>query len=54
MSHSYKSLDSAISSVKNVGESITAEGLPRDLGPMTFVFTGTGNVSNVREVLFFF
>jgi alpha-aminoadipic semialdehyde synthase len=54
MSHSYKTLDSAVSSVKSVSESIAAEGLPKDLGPMTFVFTGTGHVSNVGEALFFF
>ena len=53
MSHSYKSLDSAKSSVKSVGESIAAEGIPKDLGPMTFVFTGTGHVSNVRKTYFF-
>ncbi|PKC09641.1 alpha-aminoadipic semialdehyde synthase [Rhizophagus irregularis] len=52
MSHSYKSLDSALSSVKSVGESIATEGLPKDLGPMTFVFTGTGNVSNGAQEIF--
>ncbi|RIA90080.1 Saccharopine dehydrogenase-domain-containing protein [Glomus cerebriforme] len=52
MSHSYKSLASAKSSIKSVSESIAAEGLPKDLGPMTFVFTGTGHVSNGAQEIF--
>jgi hypothetical protein len=54
MSHSYKSLDAAKSSIKSVEESISLEGLPRDFSPMTFVFTGTGHVSNVRKKIIFF
>ncbi|CAG8612807.1 10909_t:CDS:10, partial [Funneliformis mosseae] len=52
MSHSYKSLDDANSSIKRVSESIVDEGLPKSFGPMTFVFTGTGNVSNGAQVIF--
>ncbi|CAI2161774.1 19390_t:CDS:10 [Funneliformis geosporum] len=52
MSHSYKSLDDAKLSIKNISESIVDEGLPKGFGPMTFVFTGTGNVSNGAQVIF--
>ncbi|CAG8617787.1 10026_t:CDS:2, partial [Scutellospora calospora] len=51
MSHTYKSLELAKSAVNNIGAAIVDEGLPKDFSPMTFVFTGTGNVSNgVQEI----
>ncbi|CAG8590108.1 19829_t:CDS:10 [Cetraspora pellucida] len=51
MSHTYKSLELAKSAVKDIGDVISDEGLPNDFNPMTFVFTGTGNVSNgVQEI----
>ncbi|KAF0400949.1 alpha-aminoadipic semialdehyde synthase [Gigaspora margarita] len=52
MSHTYKSLDSAKSAVKDIGVTIADEGLPNDFSPMTFVFTGTGNVSNGVQDIF--
>ncbi|CAG8449603.1 19009_t:CDS:2, partial [Racocetra fulgida] len=37
----------AKSAVKDIGDAIADDGLPDDFNPMTFVFTGTGNVSNI-------
>ncbi|CAG8561413.1 19364_t:CDS:10 [Gigaspora rosea] len=44
--------DSAKSAVKDIGVTIADEGLPNDFSPMTFVFTGTGNVSNGVQDIF--
>ncbi|CAJ0746866.1 11509_t:CDS:10 [Entrophospora sp. SA101] len=52
MSHSYKSLDNAIATVKELGDSIVKDGLPDDFNPMTFVFTGNGNVSKGAQHIF--
>lgn len=49
MSYTYKTLESAKSSVEEVGKVISAEGLSKDLGPIIFAFTGTGNVSKVSD-----
>ncbi|RHZ86408.1 hypothetical protein Glove_51g67 [Diversispora epigaea] len=52
MSYTYNTLESAKSSVKEVGNMIVNEGLPKDLGPMVFAFTGTGHVSKgAQEIL---
>src|SRR4051812_44142190 len=42
MSHTYPSLASVKSSLLMVGKAIQEEGIPKDFGPMTFVFTGDG------------
>lgn len=44
-SHMYTSLAAAKSAVIAVGEEIATLGLPSGIAPVTFVFTGTGNVS---------
>eukprot|EP00466_Bigelowiella_natans_P010616 jgi/Bigna1/87868/estExt_fgenesh1_pg.C_250074 len=47
----YPDLDKAKRAVKRLGESIKIDGLPPQLAPLVFVFTGTGNVSKgAREV----
>ncbi|CAG8564360.1 11467_t:CDS:10 [Diversispora eburnea] len=52
MSYTYNTLESAKSSVKEVGNMIVNEGLPKDLGPMIFAFTGAGHVSKgAQEIL---
>lgn len=40
----YPRLDAAKAALKEVGALIATQGLPKDVAPMTFVFTGTGNV----------
>ncbi|CAG8650331.1 29939_t:CDS:10, partial [Racocetra persica] len=42
----------AKSAVKDIGDAISDDGLPEDFNPMTFVFTGTGNVSNGVQKIF--
>ena len=39
------SLEEAKGSVENVGAMISSQGFPRGMPPVTFVFTGAGNVS---------
>ena len=42
----YQDYENAVKSIKQAGEVLALEGTPTDLGPLTFVFTGEGNVSN--------
>lgn len=48
----YPSLSDAKQAITRCGQQISEYGLPSQLGPMTFVFTGTGNVSNGAKALF--
>jgi len=45
MAHTYSDIQSAREALKKLGDIIQQNGLPRALGPTTFVFTGSGNVS---------
>ncbi|MBN1338635.1 MAG: hypothetical protein JXA03_04890 [Bacteroidales bacterium] len=45
-SHLYDSLDEARKVISEVGQEIAEKGLPAELCPLTFGFTGYGNVSN--------
>lgn len=47
MSHTYRTLASAKLAVQIAGNAIADEGTPKEFGPMTFIFTGSGNVSQV-------
>jgi hypothetical protein len=49
MSYTYRSLDLAKEALHNVKKTIQKEGLPQDLGPLVFTFTGKGNVSEVNH-----
>ena len=49
MSYTFDTLTSARSAVRAVGDTITKDGLPSEVGPMTFVFTGSGNVAKVGK-----
>eukprot|EP00469_Lotharella_globosa_P003596 CAMPEP_0167809252 /NCGR_PEP_ID=MMETSP0111_2-20121227/23682_1 /TAXON_ID=91324 /ORGANISM="Lotharella globosa, Strain CCCM811" /LENGTH=1087 /DNA_ID=CAMNT_0007707599 /DNA_START=60 /DNA_END=3323 /DNA_ORIENTATION=+ len=44
-SYMYSGLQEAKDAVKSMGEKIKHEGMPPELGPVVFVFTGRGNVS---------
>ena len=48
----YPSLDAARAAVSECGESIAAHGLPAEVAPLTFVFTGDGNVSRGAQEIF--
>ncbi|KAI9093121.1 Saccharopine dehydrogenase-domain-containing protein [Phlyctochytrium arcticum] len=45
MSYMYRTLADARLDVTRTGQVIMDDGLPRELGPMSFVFTGDGNVA---------
>ena len=48
-SKEYRSLDSAREDLIALGNLIRTKGLPRELGPLTFVVTGTGSVSQAAQ-----
>ncbi|KAI1311045.1 hypothetical protein EDD11_003552 [Mortierella claussenii] len=52
MSHNYKSLASAKLALQSLGNTISDEGTPKEFGPMTFAFTGSGNVSQGAQAVF--
>jgi hypothetical protein len=54
MSYMYRCLADARLDVVRSGLVIQDDGLPKELGPMTFVFTGNGNVTKVRGILIYF
>ncbi|TMW55077.1 hypothetical protein Poli38472_013839 [Pythium oligandrum] len=51
-SYMYTDLERAKEAVEHAGKKIKTEGLPADLAPMTFVFTGNGNVSKGAQEIF--
>mmetsp|Transcript_36889 Transcript_36889/g.90311 ORF Transcript_36889/g.90311 Transcript_36889/m.90311 type:complete len:982 (-) Transcript_36889:89-3034(-) len=50
--HMYSELDSARHAVTKMGEAIKQRGLPLTLGPLIFVFTGSGGVSSGAQAIF--
>jgi len=52
--HTYQSLDEARSAISGVGEEIALKGLPAELSPFVFGFTGSGNVSKGAQELLHF
>lgn len=48
----YTDLEQAKDAVERAGNKIRSDGLPSDLAPMTFVFTGNGNVSKGAQEIF--
>ncbi len=47
--HNYKNSRAAKLAIFELGEDITMGKLPAHFGPLSFVFTGSGNVSQVKE-----
>ncbi|KAM6973645.1 alpha-aminoadipic semialdehyde synthase, mitochondrial [Aplochiton taeniatus] len=45
MAHNYRNVSQAIQAVRDCGYEISMGLMPKSIGPITFVFTGTGNVS---------
>lgn len=45
--HTYRTLQDAKAAIQSVGSHISSEGTPNDFGPLTFTFTGAGNVAQV-------
>uniref|UniRef100_A0AC35U4V7 Saccharopine dehydrogenase n=1 Tax=Rhabditophanes sp. KR3021 TaxID=114890 RepID=A0AC35U4V7_9BILA len=52
LAHNYNDSHMAINAVRDCGYEIALNRLPHSLGPLTFVFTGTGNVSQGAQELF--
>ena len=52
--HNYKNSRQARLAIYELGEDIKAGKLPAHFGPLSFVFTGSGNVSQVRITKFNF
>ncbi|KAI6221387.1 Alanine dehydrogenase PNT and Saccharopine dehydrogenase domain containing protein [Aphelenchoides fujianensis] len=52
LAHNYAEAHSAVSAVRECGYEIALNRLPRSLGPLVFVFTGTGNVAQGACELF--
>ncbi|KAJ8386989.1 hypothetical protein AAFF_G00161660 [Aldrovandia affinis] len=52
MAHNYRNVSQAIQAVRDCGYEISLGLMPQSIGPLTFVFTGTGNVSKgAQEVI---
>jgi len=52
-SYMYSSLSAAKAAVIAVGEEISTSGLPSIISPLVFVFTGSGNVSQGAQEMFY-
>lgn len=53
MAHNYRNVSQALQAVRDCGYEISLGLMPKSIGPLTFVFTGTGNVSKVSVHLLF-
>jgi len=51
--HNYKNSRAAKLAIYELGEDIKAGKLPAHFGPLSFVFSGSGNVSQVICLIFF-
>uniref|UniRef100_A0AAR2KGY8 Saccharopine dehydrogenase (NAD(+), L-glutamate-forming) n=1 Tax=Pygocentrus nattereri TaxID=42514 RepID=A0AAR2KGY8_PYGNA len=52
MAHNYRNVSQAIQAVRDCGYEIALGLMPKSIGPLTFVFTGTGNVSKGAQDIF--
>ncbi|XP_030071900.1 alpha-aminoadipic semialdehyde synthase, mitochondrial [Microcaecilia unicolor] len=52
MSHNYRNSSQAVQAVRDAGYEISLGLMPKSIGPLTFVFTGTGNVSKGAQEIF--
>ncbi|KAI6211451.1 Alanine dehydrogenase PNT and Saccharopine dehydrogenase domain containing protein [Aphelenchoides besseyi] len=52
LAHNYSDSHMAINAVRDCGYEIALDRLPHSLGPLIFVFTGTGNVSQGAQEVF--
>lgn len=50
MAHNYRNSSQAVQAVRDAGYEISLGLMPKSIGPLTFVFTGTGNVSKVKHI----
>ncbi|XP_060100806.1 alpha-aminoadipic semialdehyde synthase, mitochondrial isoform X1 [Heteronotia binoei] len=52
MAHNYRNSSQAVQAVRDCGYEISLGLMPKSIGPITFVFTGTGNVSKGAQEMF--
>ena len=52
--HNYRNSYVAQAAIREAGYEIALGMMPKSIGPLTFVFTGTGNVSTVSRTLLLF
>ncbi|KAL8221233.1 UNVERIFIED_CONTAM: hypothetical protein K2H54_061835, partial [Gekko kuhli] len=52
MAHNYRNSSQAVQAVRDCGYEISLGLMPKSVGPITFVFTGTGNVSKGAQEMF--
>ncbi|XP_059833923.1 alpha-aminoadipic semialdehyde synthase, mitochondrial [Hypanus sabinus] len=52
MAHNYRNSAQAVQAVRDCGYEIALGLMPKSIGPLTFVFTGTGNVSKGAQEIF--
>ncbi|KAM6152438.1 alpha-aminoadipic semialdehyde synthase, mitochondrial [Erethizon dorsatum] len=52
MAHNYRNSSQAVQAVRDAGYEISLGLMPTSIGPLTFVFTGTGNVSKGAQEVF--
>ena len=50
--HNYRSSEMAQQAVRDAGYEIALGLMPKSIGPLTFVFTGSGNVSQGAQEVF--
>lgn len=51
-SHNYRNSEAARQAVRDAGYEIALRRMPRSVGPLTFIFTGSGNVSRGAQEVF--
>lgn len=50
--HNYRNTEMARQAIRDTGYEISLGMMPKSIGPLTFVFTGTGNVSQGAQEIF--
>ena len=50
--HNYRNTEMARQVIRDAGYEISLGMLPRSIGPLIFIFTGTGNVSKGAQSIF--
>ncbi|XP_061108202.1 alpha-aminoadipic semialdehyde synthase, mitochondrial-like [Conger conger] len=51
MAHNYRNVSHAMQAVRDCGHEVSLGLMPKSIGPLTFVFTGTGNVSKGAQAI---
>ncbi|KAI3382293.1 hypothetical protein SNEBB_011387 [Seison nebaliae] len=52
LAHNYRTTEMACQAIRDAGYGISLGNMPRSIGPLIFIFTGTGNVSQGAQQVF--